>query len=94
MTVPGGSACNEHKVFFLVTLEKGLTPKGPNRVQHRPERVRGEGGLGLGPGAPDPVPDPRSRASVAILDQPCMYLSACISTTAQRKGSCAILCEL
>ena len=85
MTVPGGSACNEHKVFFLVTLKKGLTPKGPNRVQHRAERVRG---------ASEPVPDPRSRASVAILDQPCMYLSACMSTSAQRKGSCAILCEL
>ena len=51
----------------------------------------GEGGLGLGPGAPEPVPDPRSKASVAILDQPCMYLSACMSTSAQRKGSCAIL---
>ena len=80
MTVSGGSACNEHKVFFLVTLKKGLTPKGSNRVQHRPERVRGEGGLGLGPG-PGARPQAqglRSHFGPAVHVSLCMYLCACI----------------
>ena len=83
MTVPGGSACNEHKVFFLVTLKKGLTPKGPNRLQHRPERVRGGGGLGPGPRGPGPGARPqaqglRSHFGPAVHVSLSMYLSACI----------------
>ena len=63
LSSPGGSACNENEVFFLVNLKKGLIPKALNRLQHRPERVLGGGGLGLGPGTPDSVPDPRPRGS-------------------------------
>ena len=54
-------SCNENKVLFLVTLNKGLAPKGPNRLQHRPERVRGGGGLGLGPRGPGPSARPEAQ---------------------------------